>query len=258
MKINLKKINYYYLTTGKNLNKINHINDIFKNLNITQVNPCMDNNLDKQRSGTTGAGRMIDLGLKNQIPGEPFKPFIILEDDISFFDNIPENIDIPLNADFIYVGVSSAGMGSNYRAGENLYAIDYNEQYLRVFNMLSTHAIMICSPLGASVYSKCMLEAHMSVKLGRFKGKWDCYLATIQPYYNIYALKTPLFFQDKNFGGMEDETKIKFNNGKIIYINDTNRSDVYKNPSKNHKWNQIITLKLSNFEEIYKTKLIKS
>lgn len=245
MKINLNEIKYYYLTTGDNISRINHMNEIFKNLELIQVNPYKDKSFDKQRSGTTGAGRMINLGLKNQIPGKPFKPFIILEDDISFFENIPDQLNIPENADFIYVGVSCAGMSNNFRWSPNqyLYANDYNEDYLRIYNMLSTHAIMICSPLGASIYSLCMLEAHINIKLDRFKGKWDSYLATVQPYYNIYALKQPLFYQDKKFGGMEDETKIKFKDGNIIFLNEKKGLDKYITPPKNYKWNQINTLK---------------
>ena len=56
--------------------------------------------------------------------------------------------------------------------------------------MLSNHGIMVCSALGASVLQKALLEAY-------YKNKhYDLFIATIQPYYNIYAMKLPFVFQD--------------------------------------------------------------
>ncbi|GAF87106.1 unnamed protein product [marine sediment metagenome] len=38
------------------------------------------------------------------------------------------------------------------------------------------------------------------------KVAWDVPLAQIQPYYNVYALKVPLFYQDSTVGGDENLT----------------------------------------------------
>ena len=41
------------------------------------------------------------------------------------------------------------------------------------------------------------------------KKAWDLYIVAIQPYYNVYALKIPLVYQDVAFGGKEPQTKIE-------------------------------------------------
>ena len=119
---------------------------------------------------------------------------------------MPDKIEIPDDADIIYIGVSCGGLGRHTRQkpGDPLYATDYNEKYIRVYNMLSTHAIMICSAAGANIYTQCMLEGFYNPTA------WDCYLARIQSYYNVYALKNPLFYQDVKYGGVEYATNIKF------------------------------------------------
>lgn len=213
MLIDLKKTKYYYLTTRTNEKRVKHIEDILKKYDLTQVNPIMGENFGKQRSGCSGTARMIDLGLRNQNKNEPFQPFILLEDDVSLSETMPNNIEIPDDADIIYIGVSCGGLGKNarYTKGDPLYAIDYNEKYIRVYNMLSTHAIMICSAAGANIYAQCMLEGYYNPT------GWDNFLARIQSYYKVYALKNPLFYQDAEYGGYEYSTNIKFDSKNIIY-----------------------------------------
>jgi hypothetical protein len=213
MLIDLKKTKYYYLTTRTNAKRVKHIEGILKIYDLTEVNPIMGENFGKQRSGCTGTARMVDLGLRNQKKNEPFQPFILLEDDVSLSETMPDKIEIPDDADIIYIGVSCGGLGKHTRQkpGDPLYATDYNEKYIRVYNMLSTHAIMICSAAGANIYAQCMLEGFYNPT------GWDCYLARIQSYYKVYALKNPLFYQDAEYGGVEYSTNINFASGNIIY-----------------------------------------
>lgn len=213
MRVDLKNAKYYYLTTRTNAKRVKHIEDMLKMYDLTEVNPIIGENFGKQRSGCTGTSRMVDLGLRNQKRNEPFQPFIILEDDVSITETLPDNIEIPDDADIIYVGVSCAGLGRNtrWRRGDPIYATDYNDKYIRVYNMLSTHAVMICSAAGANIYDRCMFEGFNNPT------GWDCYLARIQSYYNVYALKNPLFYQDADYGGIECSTKIKFDSGNITY-----------------------------------------
>ena len=78
--------------------------------------------------------------------------------------------------------------------------------------MCSTHAILVCNIKGALILQKCVTEDYFK------KRGWDMTLAHIQPYYNIYALKTPIFFQDKMYGGQEDNTKIILKNDNDIKL----------------------------------------
>ena len=250
MIIDLTKIKYYCLTTGKNQKRVAHIKKIFQNYDLTFIYPLMGDGLDKQRSGCIGTGRMVEAGLRNQIYGKPFQPFIMVEDDVSFFENISNTIEIPDNSDYVYVGVSAAGVSNNFvwRGGNHLYANNHDTHVIRVFNMLSTHAIMISSPLGANIYSRCMLEGFLKPR------DWDCYLANIQPYYNVYALKKPIFYQDEDYGGLEFPTKIIFSDNNIIYKYQDRKNPV---PNAQGRVGGLPT-KIKSLPQNYKPTLINS
>ena len=78
--------------------------------------------------------------------------------------------------------------------------------------MLASHGIIVCSMRGLLTMQKCMFESF-------FKNvAWDIYLAQIQPYLNVYALKKPLVYQYMKIGGQEKETKIDYINKTDIEI----------------------------------------
>lgn len=217
MDINLKNTEFYFLTTKQKTDpKYKHIINILQNHNVTPINAIL--NIGKQKSGSMGHYSMIEHGLQNQ-DIKTFKPFIILEDDVSLYSELPSCITVPKDADIIYVGISAAGLKNNdWKPGNRLYATDTNHNCVKIYNMLSTHAILICSLEGANIYKRCMIQNYATNGIA-----WDVPLAKMQPTYNIYALKTPLFYQDKKWGGCEHATKIRLKDGNIIY--DTNRNN---------------------------------
>lgn len=169
--------------------------------NIEFVEPIIG--IAKNKSGATGFMRMVERGLRSQVSGEPFKPFLMLEDDVSLNRSL-DSIAIPQDADVLYVGLSNCSMDDHQFHYANYYESvpDYPD-IIRVKHMLATHGIMICSPLGASVFQRTMLEVFISDK------PWDIPLALMQPYYQVYALRDPLVYQDVNYGGDERCTQIK-------------------------------------------------
>ena len=198
MKIKLKKIPIYFLTTGNNDKRKKHILNIFKDYNITEVNPVMG--ISRHKSGCTGMGRIVDLGMRNQDRKQPFQPFMLIEDDISFYQEVPDEIEIPDDSDLFFVGISICGAMQN-KDSRDIYAKDYNNDIVRIYNMLSGHGIIIASGLGAVMHQRCMTEAY-------FKNKhWDIPVAHSQQFYNCYSLKKPLLYQDKAYGGQEKATK---------------------------------------------------
>lgn len=207
MKINFKRITFYYLTTGNNPEKEKHLNKIFKDYNLIQVSVKDYLDKGKQQSACIGINRIIDLGLRNQKINEGFKPFVIIEDDVSIYDNIPNFLDIPDDSDFLYIGISRKGLVVNKNCGlrNNIYADDINENIVRIYNMLGTHAIMICSAAGGAAYQRSNMENYFKTQA------WDLYLAKLQPHYKFYALRKPIFYQDKKYGGYEELTKYVLN-----------------------------------------------
>jgi hypothetical protein len=175
-------------------------------LGIEFVNPIFTPDVPKNKSGASGFIRMIERGLMRQIPGEPFIPFILLEDDVSFLSTDPNNnneIDVPDDADILYIGISCCSMNTDSFEYANYYesVLSY-PSLVRVKNMLASHGIIICSPLGASAMQRTMMETWFSDR------PWDVPMAYIQPYYHVYALRKPLVYQNAAKGGDESCTII--------------------------------------------------
>ena len=212
MKIELKKLKYYFLTCDTNGIRKKHMIKEFKNYDITEVNPIL--NIKKNRSGATGFSKMIDLGLRNQDKTKPFQPFVLFEDDVSKYREFPKYIEILNNTDILYIGLSIYGM-NKIKWCNNIYYSEINEDLIRIYNMLTLHGIIICSASGALAIQKCMMEAFFKDKI------WDIFTAQIQPYYKVYALKEPLVYQDSEIGGQEKYTKIS--------IKDCSKKDITNN-----------------------------
>lgn len=205
MDILSKELKFFYLTTRKNKERVKNITSILKTYDLREFNPGIP--CEKNRSGAVDMSRMVDLGLRFQDPETPFSPFVILEDDISFFRPLPEKMTVPKDCDMFFLGVADSVMNpKSERSGAwDIYATDYNEEIIRIYNMLDTHAVMITSAAGAAAFQRCMMEAYYTGK------PWDIYTARIQPFYNVYAFKIPIFYQDSRLGGLETQTKIVIN-----------------------------------------------
>ena len=201
--IDLKNINYYYLTIG-NTQRINNITKQFKGYNLIQV---LNNDLNggKNVSGAKGFLKVMNTATK-----KGFKPFVMLEDDISLTNRIPDNLMIPKNADLIYIGLSNAGLkdleeeeGKEWT--DKVFYENIDKNIIKIYNMLSLHGIIIYSKKGLEAIRRCMKKGIENNKI------WDIYTASIQPYLNVYALKYPIVYQDSKVGGQESQTKINSN-----------------------------------------------
>lgn len=214
MKIKIKNIPVYCLTCELvDGYKKNHIKQEFCNMNsglgVEFINPILklDNKpLPKNKSGASGFIRMIESGLLYQTPGKPFAPFILLEDDVSFLngESINRIINIPDHTDILYIGLSCCSMNNESFHYNRYYdSVQYYPEIVRINHMLSSHGIMVCSPLGAASLQRTMMETWFSDRA------WDIPMAYIQPYYNVYAVREPIVYQNAIYGGDESCTNIK-------------------------------------------------
>ena len=201
MRISLSDIPIICLTCEEDGDKRRHIQ---AQCNPTFIMPILG--IQKNKSGASGFFRMIEHGLRMQSHDTPFRPFLLLEDDITFTqssDKREETVDIPDNTDILYVGLSVCSMNAYMFHYANYYesVTDFPE-IIRVKHMLASHGIMICSALGAAVLQRTMLETFLSDRA------WDVPLAFLQPYYNVYAIRKPWVYQDSRYGGDEACTRI--------------------------------------------------
>jgi len=209
MKITLADIPIFCLTceheNNENSKRRNHM---VEQIAPEFVSPIIG--IPKNKSGASGFFRMIERGLKSQVRGEPFKPFLMVEDDTTFVNNQKSQlqVELPDDADVLYIGLSNCSMNSYMFHYANYYeAVEGFPEVVRIKQMLSTHGILVCSALGASAIQRTMLEVFLSDKA------WDIPLAYIQPYYHVYALKRPWVYQDAEYGGDEACTRITLEGG---------------------------------------------
>ena len=216
MKFILDKLKYYYLTVPKENNeRKKHILEEFKGLNLNEVNPIpssyfkcnkeLSTHQLKSKSGITGWLKIIDLASKEI--SDTFQPFVIFEDDVKKYRKLPDFIEIPDNCDLLYIGLGQWGMTDTKNGVNNsvcYHDIEDNNDIIRIFNMLSTHGIIISSLRGMLALQKCLLDDF-------YKNQgWDRSICYIQPYLNVYALKEPLVYQYGKLGGEELYTKINY------------------------------------------------
>lgn len=244
MNIDFKNMNYYYLTNN-NKERKTHIEEELKNHNLYEVNSNPKIKV-KNKSGISGICKILDLASIHQKITN-FTPFAILEDDIKKYREIPENISIPNDADILYVGLSIFGLGPQSNTINTLYINDIDEEIIKVYNILSSHSIIICSIRGLLTYQKSLIESFYKEK------PWDNLYASMQPYLNVYALKEPLFYQYGNIGGVDLATKFHFKNNKI-----TMEEKLYKDIENVYKQNGLeLNIKVVNINEELKLSIKK-
>jgi hypothetical protein len=212
MKIEIKQIPMFCLTCEYDETSIKRsaIKSEFSSMNNQSgpefVHPILKENTyektPKNKSGASGFIRMIERGLMKQIPGQPFIPFLMIEDDVSVLVD-RDTLDIPDNTDILYIGLSCCSMNHDSFHYANYYeSVDNYPDIIRIKHMLASHGLMICSPLGAAALQRTMMETWFSHM------PWDVPMAYIQPYYNVYALREPFVYQNEERGGDASCTRI--------------------------------------------------
>ena len=138
--------------------------------------------------------------LENNMNG---KPFILLEDDVAWTG--VENIDIPEDADAVYLGLTFCGgnlFHNCYLPGISCEAKPYTKSICKINNMLTTHAILYISER----YKKAVVnELH---KIGDRVYNSDVIISRLHRFFKIYSVNTPVFYQDDIY--TKATTKLKF------------------------------------------------
>lgn len=204
MIIDVGKTKFYYLTCN-DIKRQRHMQQEFKDFDLTKIKPVpTKSGISKEQSGSTGFSRMLDAAVKNMDRTKPFTPFVLLEDDARIYRKFPKTIALPDDADILYIGLCKWAM-TNAKTGVRgavcCSVVSSYPHLVQVFNMLSTHGVIVCSTMGLLTIQKSIFEDF-------YKNRgYDMTLAHAQPYINSYALRKPLVYQCKLLGGQEIHTK---------------------------------------------------
>lgn len=211
------------------------------NINLTTLRTYYINLYKEKKRGIATKKLLESLGFKTIIRSPGFKadgfisgsgaayqnvlisrydkdePFILVEDDIKLthFDHI---IEVPDDADAIYLGISKMGNVSGQDKEELIVSkVEGYDHIYRIYNMLATHAIVYLN----MDYAR---SAHDAAQRYLDKGlPHDLGIAENMKHWNVYALDKPMFFQYPKFRYYTDTPISKLPNVKEIPQNKINK-----------------------------------
>jgi len=214
MKIEILKTQVYYINLASQIERNENFISRMKNAGFSKENLIRIEGIKKegipQDSVFVGCFHSQLKALRIGLQMNQF-PFLILEDDAAI-NQIPEFIDVPDDSDAVYVGISSWGFSpahdGNLASNNNLITDRVDNDVVRVFNMLSSHAILYTSKehvqglinqLESNLNGIQQVAANSGIKLkyyGNTMLPCDVIMANHQYNNKVYALRKPIFYQD--------------------------------------------------------------
>ena len=184
MNLDLRKITALYINLLQDTGRNNDMKKLFKTCGFES-----HYRIDAEYTPNSLAGCSLShYNALNEV--EP--PFILFEDDC-VVKNFKPIIEIPDDADAVYLGISSWGR-MNSHSGPFVQYEDLGNGLLRIYNMLSAHAILY---LNQEYVSLCSRISEQATSIADHQ---DIGFAEIQRYFNVYAFDDPMFYQSSSNG----------------------------------------------------------
>jgi hypothetical protein len=182
MIINILKLPVFYINLKEEKIKNKETRETLKALGFKDVRR-FDAILGKDK--TEGCA-MSHQAILNEIDIDG--PFIVFEDDIEINDSFNPIIDVPEDADAVYLGLSSFAL-NNSKTDQDLIADKVDDSVYRIYNMLAAHSILYIQKDYYKFISKA-INAMLNADRNQDNARADT-----MKYFNIYALNHPLFYQ---------------------------------------------------------------
>lgn len=186
MKIDLRDFPTYYINMDKHKDRNSDMIQLGKDVGFKEYERFQG--IEIPRHPKAGCAKSHH-GILSKVN----KPTIILEDDC-VIKNAEYVIEIPDDTDALYIGLSAWGFLNSESKLNNL-KYEKHEKYQSIYKingMLATHAILYISPR----------YIDMATRIAKWSGDNDEHIdqgfALVQKYFNVYALKKPIFYQHSN------------------------------------------------------------
>jgi hypothetical protein len=186
MKIDLRQFPTFYINMDKHQDRNTDMIKLGKDVGFNQYSRFSGIAMPKQPMA--GCAKSHYGILENMS-----SPTIILEDDC-VIKNDSYVFEIPDDTDALYLGLSGWGfLNSESKLNNFSYQkhTDFSGIY-KINGMLATHAILYISPE----------YIDLSKKIAKWSGDNNQHIdqgfALVQKYFNVYALKKPVFYQHSN------------------------------------------------------------
>lgn len=189
MIVDITKLQTYYINLEEKQDRRKKIENLLQKNGFTNVN-----RFDAKKSGKRVGCSMSHSALLQEIVKNNSYPCLVLEDDLEVY-NFRKNIEIPDDADAMYLGFSSYGWNHNQDEPfpKSLKVTELNDDYHRVYNMLARHAIIHFNP----EYDLACIDAMNNfIQYPDIHKAGDVSISRFHPQYKVYALNEPIFYQD--------------------------------------------------------------
>jgi len=189
MNLDLREIPFYYINLDDAVERRTRTENHLKALGIKSINriPAV-----RHSNGFAGCARTVSDFLHQITEG----PFVLIEDDIEVKQWDPI-IEVPDDADALYLGISGWGR-MNGHSGPFVQWEQVDDNLLRVYNMLSGHAIVYLSGEWVEMARRCCHHAGYVIE-----SYYDVQIAEVQRFFNVYALDDPYFYQTSSDGNQK-------------------------------------------------------
>jgi hypothetical protein len=118
---------------------------------------------------------------------------IVFEDDVLCTEHYNPLLNIPDDADLVYLGTSAWGIKNNISERNNIDIEKYNDDFYRISYMTSTHAMLFVSD---TFYNDMIVNLGNLIESSPPTMPLDIHLANMQKDYRVYALAKPMFYQN--------------------------------------------------------------
>lgn len=186
MKLDLREIPFYYVNLEDAVERKTTVENTLKELGIKSIHRIP---ATRHSNGFAGCAQTVSDFLHQVTNG----PFVLIEDDIAV-KNWEPIIEVPDDADALYLGISGWGR-MNGHSGPFVQWKRINDNLLRIYNMLSGHAIIYLSPEWVEMARRCCYHAGYVIE-----SYYDVQIAEVQRFFNIYSLDDPYFYQTSSDG----------------------------------------------------------
>jgi hypothetical protein len=189
MKIDLREIPALYMNLERHVEKNKSMEKLlsecgFKTIQRIEGVPRPDNPV-------AGCSAAHHKGLNVIDP-----PFLLFEDDC-VIKNFEPIIEVPDDADAVYLGISSWGRMNGHSGPYVQYEkVDGYDGLYRTHNMLGGHAILYLSKEYVAMCSRICYHAGYIIE-----DYQDIGFAEIQRWFNVYAFNDPFFYQTSGYHG---------------------------------------------------------
>jgi hypothetical protein len=207
MKIDLRQIPAVYMNLEKHIEKNERMYSMLSTMGFNAIER-IEGVLDSENS-VAGCSKAHHKALSMFDA-----PFILFEDDcVLYEENFQPIVELPDDADALYLGVSSWGR-MNGHDGEYVQYDEFEDHpnLLRIYNMLGGHSVVYLNDFYRKMCAKVAYHAGYVIK-----NYQDIGFAEIQRFFNVYSLNNPIFYQTSNELGTK-QSLTSFNHTECMNI----------------------------------------